>query len=350
MTKKQTRQFNMFGKVMAAMDQHLETWKDVPELARTNDRFVRYFKKLSELQEPAAESMNPLTDRYRENRRRLEGKIAPILGVVAVYAEDTKNRKLKKKAAVKAGGLKKLDDEALIALARVIANAARKQPKKGAREQPSISNYGLTTEMAATLKGVAEEFSETIATVKKAKKVRAKAREKEKVLTEKAVDLLKKRMDRLVKIFQSTHPAFVLDYMKARVVEKPEKKKAAEPSSGAEQGSDTGKGRTPKAGGTDPGANAGDGKTATKGAAGKGKTSGATKSGGTGKTGRATKTAGTGTSGSARRTGGAAKTGTTRRTGSTAKTGTTRQTGGTAKTGTTRRTGGTTKSGGAEKP
>ena len=316
MTKKQTRQFNMFGKVMAAMDQHLDTWKDVPELARTNDRFVRYFKKIADLQEPAAQSLKPLSERYRENRRRLEEKIAPVLGVVAVYAEDTKNRKLKKKAAVKAGSLKKLGDGELFALARVIANAARKKPKKGAREQPAISNYGLSPEMAATLKGVADEFNETIVAVKKAKKARAKARDKEKVLTGKASDLLKKRMDRLVKVFQSTHPAFVSDYMKARVVEKPEKKKSAKPASGTEQSTGAEKSSVAKAEGTDPGA----GKTASKRPAGAGKTAGTTKTAGTAKTGGTTKTGG------GRRTGGAAK------------------------TGTTRRTGGTTKSGGAEKP
>lgn len=226
MEENQKLQFKMFSKVMDTMDHHVSSWIDVPELSLTNDTFARLYKKLADLVEEEKQLVEPQNEVHLGYRHRLEKQLKSLLGVVQIFAEDTKNKKLQKRVNVKPAALDKSDNEALIKLALIINKTALQPAKNGTKKPTSLSEYGLTEEMAASLKKDAMEIAEIKRTSEKFRKTKKKIQKKETKLTDKISWLLKKRMDRMVNIFEAKDPAFHKDYMSARIIEKPAKKNA----------------------------------------------------------------------------------------------------------------------------
>lgn len=211
----------MYSNVITVMDRHLDAWKQVPELSRTNDQFVRNYKKIADFGEVLEQEGDPLADNYVALRKELVDGILPLLGVVSVYAGDTKNKTLKRKTAFRPGEVKKMDDRELLRLTKTMVRAAN-PPRKGPKEPPALSNYGFTEEMAASLKAAGKSFSAAAKALKNDVKAKKKAAKRIGVLMIRNENLLKKRMDRMVKLFRATAPDFHKDYKEARKVKKSE--------------------------------------------------------------------------------------------------------------------------------
>ncbi len=209
----------MYSNVVAVMDRHLAVWKEVPELSRTNDQFVRNYKKTADLREMLEQEDDPLADSYVALRKELVDGILPLLGVVSVYASDTKNRTLKRKTAFRPGEVKKMDDRQLSRLAKTMVRAT-KPARKGPKEPPALSNYGFTEETAASLKAAEKSFSAAAKALRKDIKAKKKAAKKIEVLMKRNDNLLKKRIDRMVRLFRENAPDFYKDFKEARKIKK----------------------------------------------------------------------------------------------------------------------------------
>ena len=207
MKDKQSGKFSMYQSVLATMDKNLAVWKQVPELSRTHDRFVRNFKKLSDLKEEAEKPLRPLKDQHEKKRADLMKLVISTLGVTRLYAKDTKNARLQKRTGFKADTLEKTSDRELLRLAGVITETGSGTGMKA---------YGITPEVVRVLDRAATDFSSAVKTLGKELKNRDRSREEIKKIMARNDKLLKTRMDRFMSLFAEQHADFYQDYQSAR--------------------------------------------------------------------------------------------------------------------------------------
>jgi translation initiation factor 2 beta subunit (eIF-2beta)/eIF-5 len=207
MKDKQAKKISMYQKVLSTMDRHLAVWKQVPELSRTHDRFVRNFKKLSDLKEEAEKPLRPVRDQHEKKRADLMKLVVSTLGVIRLYAKDTKDTKLQKRTRFKAATLEKTSDRELLRLAGVIMEAGS---GKG------LKDYGITPEVVRVMDRAAADFSAAAGTLCKELKSRARCKEEIKKIMARNDKLLKTRMDRFMELFGEQNVKFYNDYQLAR--------------------------------------------------------------------------------------------------------------------------------------
>lgn len=214
----------MFTRVIDVMDKHLSVWKNISELSKTHDQFVKNYKAITTLQEAFEKPLQPLEEACNNHRDELQSKLIPMISVLRVYAMDKNSNKLKELLVKEGKRLQKMNEKQLVRFSNYIVDIAT--DKKKSKKQPSLSEYGITDEMISELETLTKNFQESSKALKKARKDRKKQEAVFIQLVQANRKLLKGRLDQFVKFFRDKHPAFYEDYFNARKnPEKASKKK-----------------------------------------------------------------------------------------------------------------------------
>jgi hypothetical protein len=239
MNKKQQKQVAIQKAVMEVMEKHLTKWQSVTELKRKYDRFVRNLKKIDDYYLDLQKHLAPLKQSKRNSRKALLEQLFPIASVVGVFAYDMGDRKLGKNVDMKLSELKKMKADALEkycfkvlkisgSLLEPTVETASSPPKH------AIADYGLTPKHLESLQLALEnsirdeeEFSKTKLSKKKSKaKLEQRVRENN--------ILLKKKMDRMIRLLRESQKTFYADYIKSRIhLEADTTKGSVEPPAGS---------------------------------------------------------------------------------------------------------------------
>lgn len=216
MKKKHARKLAMYENVMAVMDKHLTAWKRVRELSKANDMFVRNYKKLTDLKTAAEKPVHQLADQLADRRAVLTRAITRVIGVISLYAADTKNKPLRKRTSISGREIEKLSNKQLRGLANLIASETARAGEEGAGLETNLREYGVTPGMINDLKTASADLAEAARAAKAGEKTVEKAREGIRKVIARNDRLLKTRMDRFMKLFEQSHGSFFKDYQEAR--------------------------------------------------------------------------------------------------------------------------------------
>lgn len=209
------KRLKVYENTIASLDKHLPVWQHVKEMTRTHDRFVRNFKKLNDHKAVLDQDLKSMMDKQKKIRKELVDRIIPVMGVVSVVAADTGDTALKKRFSVKAKKVREMKDTQLLKLSEAVISLD-KLTQKGKSKSLSLTDYGLTGEMAEGIKTKSAELKKSIESIEEARKERNKSNQAVKRLISRNDKLLKSRTDKFVQLFRKSNAAFYEDYKQAR--------------------------------------------------------------------------------------------------------------------------------------
>ena len=215
MKEKHANKLKMFERVIASMNEHLGSWKHVDALSETNDLFVRNFKKLTDHLPDAEISLDDLKGSYREKKNQLMEHLGSMKEVVSIYLADHRKKDLKQFSKLNKKNLHEMKDKQLQDLAAFFSKVFKHGDDPAKKGKP-VASYGITDEMAERLKSLNKEFSEVKKTLKESRKRHREALKNIQYLIIQNERILKRRMDKFVKILEGQHPEFADVYMEAR--------------------------------------------------------------------------------------------------------------------------------------
>jgi hypothetical protein len=216
MKEKHARKLAMYENVMAVMDKHLPVWKRVREMSKANDMFVRNYKKLTDLKTSAEKPVHQLTDQLADRRAVLTRAIARVIGVISLYAADTKNKPLRKRTSISGREIEKLSNKQLRGLVDLIVNEYARTGREGTGQENILREYGVTPDMINDLEKATADLVDAARAAKAGEKTVEEAREGFRKVIARNDQLLKTRMDRFIKLFEQSHGSFFRDYQEAR--------------------------------------------------------------------------------------------------------------------------------------
>ena len=221
MIKKQQKQLAIQNAVMAVMEKNRSTWQSVAELSHKYDRYIRNLKKTEDYFIILQTDLSPLKLKRKSARKILIDRLFPVTSVLAVFANDTGDRKLAKTLINKVTELEKMNSNSLskygIRILKTSGRMLNPQPAQG-RKGPKrlISDYGVTGQHLESMKDALDNFIRADVDLKETRmfKKKSKARLKKRIRYNKEMLV---SIDRMIHLFRDSHKHFYNAYIKARI-------------------------------------------------------------------------------------------------------------------------------------
>jgi hypothetical protein len=206
---KQDKFIRMYHQVRDLMESNLEKWKNIPEMRKTYDGFVRHLKKLTDLQPDLEMDLEPLREEWKQKRKRLVSKSFPVANVLWVYEKD-QAKEANTDFGISLDKMNGLKNKKLLKTASLVFNKAEEYRASG------LEAYGLDDSMIMELEDALRQY-ESAMKMRTDMLLNRKKSLREFRLHFKAIqDLLAARLDKLMTVFSGTHPSFYKAYFKAR--------------------------------------------------------------------------------------------------------------------------------------
>ena len=139
-----------------------------------------------------------------------------IAGFVFAYANVSKNEMLKQEVNYTYNELKRLREDLIIPTVKIIYNATQ-------ANLASLTNYGIDTIKLQEFADVISAYTTVLPTIKMSKSEKSSIVISLNNLFKETDELLKTRLDKLIALFNKTHPDFVNAYKSIRHVDAPTK-------------------------------------------------------------------------------------------------------------------------------
>ncbi len=205
-----------FQEINKLMEDQLEKWHSIAEIRKTYDEFIKNLKKLKDLQPDLEKNLDPVQDELKEKHENLIGKIFPLTNILAVYINDKKLKKGTRSMIISKDELDKLKKAKLLDLASRILETTEKYLPDPDMEDHDLFRYGITTIMVDEFSSALTKYAYALQLNKDLFNNRSKSRKTSNRLMKVNLEILDKRLDRLMTVFSVTHPSFYQDYASIR--------------------------------------------------------------------------------------------------------------------------------------
>lgn len=205
-----------FQEINRLMEDQLEKWHSITEIRKTYDEFIRNLKKLKDLQPDLEKNLDPIQDEMKEKREQLIDKIFPVSNIMAVYVTDKKLKKGTRNMVINKEDLNKLKKAKLLDLADQTLKSTEKHFPDPDVEEHELLSYGLTAIMVHEFSTALTKYAYALQLNKDLLSNRSKSRKTSNRLMKANLEILNKRLDRLLTVFSITHPSFYQDYTSIR--------------------------------------------------------------------------------------------------------------------------------------
>ena len=205
-----------FQEINKLMEDQLEKWHSITEIRKTYDEFIKNLKKLTDLQPDLEKNLDPVKDELKEKRENLIGKIFPLTNILAVYITDKKLKKGTRSMIISKDELNKLKKAKLLDLASRILKTTEKYLPYPGMEDNELFSYGITAIMVDEFSSALTKYAYALQLNKDLLNNRSKSRKTSNRLLKVNLEILHKRLDRLMTVFSVTHPSFYQDYASIR--------------------------------------------------------------------------------------------------------------------------------------
>ena len=228
----------MNQKVRETLEKNTEKWKNISAFSRIYNQFTGNLDKLLKLSEKIDGDAGKRTFKKNELAGILIGKTMPIANILEVYGSDN-NTKLAKAVKTTKEKLLKSKDKIILKKCELVLTKGKKAFEKAAgpgknpdeNKKSTARDYGLTQEMLKELDNAFAAYTKESSDYKKIARNDKKITKQIKLLAGKNNKLLRKKLDKLMVIFESKDAEFYASYEQSRKPEQSGKKsKITEPT------------------------------------------------------------------------------------------------------------------------
>jgi hypothetical protein len=220
MTEISEKQVAIQKYVMDVMEKNIVKWKDVEEIKKKYDHFVRNLKKIEDDLLIISTDLSPLEQKSTASKEELIRKVSPIAGVLGVYAGDIGDMKLARIGGMSEKELRKIQPKALkkycTKVIKISGDLLRPVDENKKPPKRVISGYGLTPLHLEKLHQALDQYisqeAKFLESRKKYKRSKAKL-EKRIAFNNK---LLKGQLDRMILLFRDSEKTFYNAYLRSR--------------------------------------------------------------------------------------------------------------------------------------
>ncbi|WP_294674790.1 hypothetical protein [uncultured Fluviicola sp.] len=211
MKKSTLNKRSMFGSVHTVLEENQPIWINVPAFATAVAQFEN---KLTILDTKLSEQSTATTGVTLEKQaliRELFDEMVLAHQALYLFGKDSENTALRERNKVSRSKLNRLT----IGKAKVHANDLKNDLLA---QGPALDAYGITPAFVSALIAKIDQLPDMIESTRMALLRRKGITKAINEVQSKITEILRDRMDRLIKIFRKDHPDFVLIYQHARTV------------------------------------------------------------------------------------------------------------------------------------
>lgn len=211
MKKSTLNKRSMFGSVHTVLEENQPIWINVPAFASAVAQFEN---KLTILDTKLSEQSTATTGVTLEKQaliRELFDEMVLAHQALYLFGKDSENTALRERNKVSRSQLNRLT----IGKAKVHANDLKNDLLA---HGPALDAYGITPAFVSALIAKIDQLPDMIESTRMALLRRKGITKAINEVQSKITEILRDRMDRLIKIFRKDHPDFVLIYQHARTV------------------------------------------------------------------------------------------------------------------------------------
>jgi hypothetical protein len=214
----------MFARVNETLEKNLSKWDGLSALREIYDDFMKNYVKIKKLSDEQIKRPAALINAKNKLLNQLTEKVIPVANVLEVYLTG-KNKKNYKKVKISKNKLLKSKDSKILKKCELVLRNSRKLFNKATKDaekvitatsKTNIKDYGLTEVMLNDLEDIFNKYKAESEQVGDKLKKEIKITEKILTLVKKNNKLLKKKLDKLMIIFESKDPEFYEIYQKSR--------------------------------------------------------------------------------------------------------------------------------------
>jgi hypothetical protein len=205
-----------FQEINKLMEDQLDKWQSIAEIRKTYDVFIKNLKKLKDLQPDLETSLDLVQDELQEKRNQLIDKIFPVTNILAVYVSDKKLKKGNRNLIISKEELSELKKGKLLDLASRMLKTTEKYLPDPGQQDHDLFRYGLTAVMVDEFSTALTKYAYALQLNRDLLRNRSKSRKTSNRLMKENLDILNKRLDKLMTAFSVTHPSFYQDYANIR--------------------------------------------------------------------------------------------------------------------------------------
>ena len=220
MKGKHNSKLEMYSKVNEVLVKNLDKFENVQQLKRTAETFQKLRNDILTMKEDSEKDLSFIVDAKIERRNDLISHVLPIANIAEVFLSDNKQQDSRKKVKLSKNSLSKINDNGLIEKSETVWKVAKKQYAKSSisndENAHNITDYGITGQMLDHLEEIINQFISAVLDEKDAFAYRQKCGQDVNGKIKKANTLLKKRMDKLLSLYELSDPKFYQSYKAAR--------------------------------------------------------------------------------------------------------------------------------------
>jgi len=229
MKLKKVNKIKMFNSLTKVMGSNKKIWLGVKEIEKAYKTFLNRTNKINMMKGEYDKDIQNLIDRKLLARKNIITEVFPISNLIVAFAIESNHKKLVKKCNFSKTEFSKAKDLELIEYSTTIWEEAKKlynisiSPPKIAKKNQKLAelnilNYGLTFQLIDKLELANATFVDSRVELINAYEYKKKCGKKITIGVKKNMLLLKKKLDLLMTIFNSTEPEFYSDFVAARTI------------------------------------------------------------------------------------------------------------------------------------
>ncbi len=211
MTNNQENKRGMYSTVLPLLKANTGKTGSVPAFAPAVASFETTLAQINAKEKERSEGTTGKLETRDNAEAELIDALIPVAGALAAYASETNNTELKEKAAVKISVLEHMRDLDLLDKAKAIAGYAQEQ-------NTNLVPYGVSADVLTALDQKRSAFETAVAELGKGKVERTGARTALNDLFDTADDILKNKLDNMMKVVRKNEPQLGIAYDAARVI------------------------------------------------------------------------------------------------------------------------------------
>lgn len=211
MNKGHERYFRMFGNVQSVMDTNTTTWSTIPIVSGFKNELDEVIQRIDSIYFDNYDDSKAITRKKDRLREKLIIKIPILTSALYVLGDLTDDEKLKEYKSYTKSALKNMKEIAMVAVVTSIIKAAR------SREELQ-SGFGISEAQITEMETTLDDFKHLIGEARNVRNtVYANINELE-TLIDAGNQLLRNKVDKVMKVFELSNPGFYDLYTRARSI------------------------------------------------------------------------------------------------------------------------------------
>ena len=211
MNKGHERYFRMFGNVQSVMDTNTTTWSNIPIVLGFKNELDEVIQRIDTIYFDNYDDSKAITRKKDSLREKLIIKVPILTASLYVLGDLNNDEKLKEFKSFTKSSLKNMKELAMAAVVSAIIKAARSN-------EENLVGFGISEAQITEMETTHDDFKHLIGEARNVRNsVYSNINEADQLI-DAGNQLLRNRVDKVMKVFELSHPNFYDLYTRARSI------------------------------------------------------------------------------------------------------------------------------------